>query len=576
MPGHRHGRGRRAARSGAQAARPPPARGAAGSPAGVISARPPSAPARSSSSAAARRSATTAAPRRPSSAAATASSNPGSTSSSSASDDAPPGAGACARRNWLAAASSPPIRAASRRAASTSRSPPRSAVRACSTRSSAASRARSAPVTASVRATARSAAPARWASSSASCRVSSASRSRSSAAMRSFERLDPSGRGLVGDIGRRLGEQCLQRLRGVSAAALQRGGVAAHGLRPVLDALGRRLGGVAAARELLALGAALGKRLLGAHRAACRPPVGGPPPARGGRAPRRRPPVPGRATACGRERHRGQLPARLERLALEPGVELGRLGLSLERPQPRTRLALDVERTVEVVLGAGELQLRAAPALAVLAEPGGLLDQQPPVARLGGDDRLDPALGDDRVHLLAQAGVGQELDHVDQPAARAGQAVLALAAAVQPALDRDLGGPEPEHAGTVVEHELDLGRLAGLAPGRPAEDDVLHRLAADGHRRLLAERPQNCVGDVRLARAIGADDHADARPELEPRAVGERLEALEGDRLQVHARASRGLGGAATRGRALRARPARPPARRPSCCGPCPARPRRR
>ena len=73
----------------------------------------------------------------------------------------------------------------------------------------------------------------------------------------------------------------------------------------------------------------------------------------------------------------------------------------------RARLALDVERAVEVVLGALELQLGAAAALAVLAEPGRLLDQQAPLARLRVDDRLDPALADHRVHLAAEVGVGE-------------------------------------------------------------------------------------------------------------------------------------------------------------------------
>ena len=93
-------------------------------------------------------------------------------------------------------------------------------------------------------------------------------------------------------------------------------------------------------------------------------------------------------------------------------MQLGRFGLALERAQARARLALDVERAVEVLLRALELQLRAAAALAVLAEPGRLLDQQAPLARLGGHDRLDAALGDDRVRLLAEAGVGEHLDHV--------------------------------------------------------------------------------------------------------------------------------------------------------------------
>jgi hypothetical protein len=99
----------------------------------------------------------------------------------------------------------------------------------------------------------------------------------------------------------------------------------------------------------------------------------------------------------------GERESGLVQLALEALVQLGRLGLALERPQPRARLALDVERAVQVVLRALELELRAAAALAVLAEPGGLLDQQPAVLGLGGDDRLHAALGDHGVHLLAQA-----------------------------------------------------------------------------------------------------------------------------------------------------------------------------
>ena len=73
--------------------------------------------------------------------------------------------------------------------------------------------------------------------------------------------------------------------------------------------------------------------------------------------------------------------AQLGRLALEAGVDVGGLRLALQRAQPAARLALDVERAVEVVLGALELQLGAAAALAVLAEPGRLLDQQAAVAR---------------------------------------------------------------------------------------------------------------------------------------------------------------------------------------------------
>jgi hypothetical protein len=43
----------------------------------------------------------------------------------------------------------------------------------------------------------------------------------------------------------------------------------------------------------------------------------------------------------------------------------------------------------------------------------------------------------------------------------------------------------------VVQHDLDLGRRARLDALAAAEDDVLHRLAADRERRLLAHRPQH-------------------------------------------------------------------------------------
>ena len=119
-------------------------------------------------------------------------------------------------------------------------------------------------------------------------------------------------------------------------------------------------------------------------------------------------------------------------------MDVRRLRLALQRAQPAARLALHVERAVEVLLGALELQLRAPAALAVLAEAGGLLDQQAAVARLRVDDLVHPALADHRVHLAAEVRVGERLDHVDQPAARAVQPVLAIAVSVQAARDRNL------------------------------------------------------------------------------------------------------------------------------------------
>ena len=245
-----------------------------------------------------------------------------------------------------------------------------------------------------------------------------------------------------------------------------------------------------------------------------------------------------------------ELPAGLVDLALQALVQLRGLGLALERAQPRARLALDVERAVEVRLRALQLELGAAAALAVLAEAGGLLDEQPAVARAGGDDRLDAALGHDGVHLLAQAGVAEDLQHVDEAAARAVEPVLAVARAVEPPEDGDLADREVDRAVRVVEDELDLRRRARLHAATAAEDDVLHRLPAHRERRLLAHRPEHRVGDVGLARAVGADDDRHPGPELHARAVRERLEALHGDRPQVHQLAASATGRSSSAARA--------------------------
>ena len=301
------------------------------------------------------------------------------------------------------------------------------------------------------------------------------------------------------------------------------------------DPLGGRAGGHQPAGELLALGPAGGQRQLRAFA------LGGDlgqrgvdlvaRGARGGRA---------AASASARRRQRARASSRASaqrasrdwrsRRSCSSAASAWRLsGRSRPRASRSTSSARSRFSSVR-----SSLSWAPAAALAVLAEAGRLLDQQAAVLGLGGDDRLHAALGDDRVRLLAQAGVRERLEDVDQPAPRAVDAVLAVAGAVQAAHDRELGELDRQRAVGVVDDHLDLGGGAGLLAAGPAKDDVLHGLAAHCERGLLAHRPQHGVGDVRLARAVGPDDHADARVELQPRPVGERLEALEGDRLEVH------------------------------------------
>ena len=134
------------------------------------------------------------------------------------------------------------------------------------------------------------------------------------------------------------------------------------------------------------------------------------------------------------------------------------------------------------------------------AEAGGLLDERAPLFRLAGEDLLHAALADDRAHLAAQPDVGEQLDEVGAAHGRAVDEVLALAAAVQPPHERDLGERQfGERAVLVVEEQLDLAEIRSATVAAACEEDIVRLLGAELARREAARGPEQCVGHVRLA-----------------------------------------------------------------------------
>ena len=85
-------------------------------------------------------------------------------------------------------------------------------------------------------------------------------------------------------------------------------------------------------------------------------------------------------------------------------------------PELAADLTGEVVDPGEVGLHRLELAQRLLLALAVLEDAGGLLDEA--AALLGGGPQhgVELALADDDVHLAADAGVGQQLLDVEQPA----------------------------------------------------------------------------------------------------------------------------------------------------------------
>jgi hypothetical protein len=229
--------------------------------------------------------------------------------------------------------------------------------------------------------------------------------------------------------------------------------------------------------------------------------------------------------------------AQLRDLAAKLLRALGRGRLQRQRPQPLAHLLLEIACALDLRRDTRELQLRPVPARLEAAEAGGLLNQCAPFLRLRREDRLDLPLPDDRVHALTEPEVGEELDEVEPPHGRAIDEVLPLAAAVEPARDRQLGEVDRQRAVLVVEQELDLAEVLGLPVRRAREEHVVGLLGAQLVRAERAGGPADRVGDVRLARAVRPDDHADARLEADLDRVRERLEATELDGAEMHRRA---------------------------------------
>ena len=208
---------------------------------------------------------------------------------------------------------------------------------------------------------------------------------------------------------------------------------------------------------------------------------------------------------------------------------LGRGGLQRERPEPLLHLGLDVAGPLDLDRNARELELGAVLAALEAPEPGGLLEQGAAFLGLRAENLLDAALADDRVHPSAEAEIGEELDEVDAAHGRAVQEVLTFAAAVQPPRDRELGVRQRPFAFRVVEEQLDLAEVFGRAAAPSCEEDVVRLLRAELGGGQRAGRPDDRIGDVRLAGAVRTDDDGNARLETNLDRFRERLEAAQLD-----------------------------------------------
>jgi hypothetical protein len=125
-------------------------------------------------------------------------------------------------------------------------------------------------------------------------------------------------------------------------------------------------------------------------------------------------------------------------LHLDLGRAAGHLGLTSQRLELAPDLGQQVAEPGEVAVGRVELAHCLLFALAVLEDTRGLFDESAAVLGRRVQDRVQLPLPDDDMHLMADAGVTQQLLYVEQTADLAVDGVLGPAAAEHGPRDRDL------------------------------------------------------------------------------------------------------------------------------------------
>ena len=187
-------------------------------------------------------------------------------------------------------------------------------------------------------------------------------------------------------------------------------------------------------------------------------------------------------------------------------VPLGHLGLLAERLQLATELGEDVLEPEHVLIEPGELAFGALLALAVLRDPGRLLDVGTPFLGPGGQHLLQLALTDHGVEGArpipdSESSSCTSRSRTTWPA----DPVLALAGAEIRAADLDLGHRDRDQPGPVFRRSRVGPRPSRAPTARAAEENHVGHLAAPERTGslLAAEHPADRVDEVRLPEPFG-------------------------------------------------------------------------
>ena len=212
-----------------------------------------------------------------------------------------------------------------------------------------------------------------------------------------------------------------------------------------------------------------------------------------------------------------------------------------QRFQLQLQLGDLVPDAQQIVLGVLQLPLRLLLAVAVFGNTCRLLKDLPAVAAFQGENLVDSALTDIGIALPSQTGIHEHLMDIPKPGGLLVDIVFTVPGAVKPPGDHHLIGIVRQSPVGIVQRQGGLREAHSAALLGAAKDHILHFRAPEGLGALLAHDPENGIGDVGLAGAVGAHDGGDIIAEADQGSVRKGLEALQFQRFQIHSQTSKNV-----------------------------------
>ena len=203
-----------------------------------------------------------------------------------------------------------------------------------------------------------------------------------------------------------------------------------------------------------------------------------------------------------------------------------------ERLDPRANFSEDVVHAHELRFGGLQAAQRLFATKLQPPRAGGLLDDRAPIGRPERQDLVHQALSDDDEGVVGEVRAREQVLQIAEANARAVDEVLGLAVAEQTATDLDLGEVDRQPTRGVVEMEHRLGHRESFSRFASAEDELLVPLCAQHARVVLAKRPADRIGEIRLAAAVWPDDRRDPGRKFEMGLVHEALKPGHVETLQ--------------------------------------------